>query len=85
MRLNSLLGISALVPSASLAATVPARGANRHYIEERDGVLHNVFQDSVSGMRTSFVNNSGICETTPGVNHYSGYISPTPDDNIWFW
>lgn len=34
---------------------------------------------------TSFVKNSGICETTPGVNQYSGYFSVAEDVNIWFW
>lgn len=28
--------------------------------------------------------NSGICETTKGVQQYSGYIS-VEDMNIWFW
>jgi len=35
-----------------------------------------------------YVKNSGICETFPGVNQYSGYISNTPntkDANTFFW
>lgn len=85
MRLNIVLGLSALVPLASSAATATNIGVNRRYVGERDGVLHNVFEDSATGVKTSFVNNSGICETTPGVNHYSGYISTSPSDNMWFW
>lgn len=33
----------------------------------------------------SFVNNSGICETTPGVNQYSGYVTVGDNMNMWFW
>ncbi|KAL8907385.1 MAG: hypothetical protein Q9207_001435 [Kuettlingeria erythrocarpa] len=31
------------------------------------------------------VKNSGICETTPGVNQYSGYLSVGTNMNMWFW
>lgn len=27
----------------------------------------------------------GICETTPGVNSYSGYIDIDPDVHVFFW
>ncbi|KAJ3812590.1 alpha/beta-hydrolase [Lentinula aff. lateritia] len=33
----------------------------------------------------SYVNNSGICETTPGVQQMSGYISVGKNMNMWFW
>ncbi|KAE8844111.1 hypothetical protein HRS9122_05214 [Pyrenophora teres f. teres] len=29
--------------------------------------------------------NPGICETTPGVNSYSGYVDLTPDIHVFFW
>ncbi|KAL1669760.1 Alpha/Beta hydrolase protein [Schizophyllum commune] len=29
--------------------------------------------------------NSGICETTEGVNQYSGYGDLSEDEHIWFW
>ncbi|KAJ3826667.1 alpha/beta-hydrolase [Lentinula raphanica] len=32
-----------------------------------------------------FVNNSGICETTPGVQQMSGYITVGQNMNMWFW
>lgn len=28
---------------------------------------------------------AGICETTPGVNSYSGYVDIAPDKHAWFW
>ncbi|KAJ3560892.1 hypothetical protein NP233_g10540 [Leucocoprinus birnbaumii] len=32
-----------------------------------------------------FVQNSGVCETTPGVNQASGYGDLTATESIWFW
>jgi len=48
---------------------------NRHYTEKRDGIVHTIFEDDATGGTMDFVTNSGICETTPGVNQYSGYFS----------
>jgi len=42
---------------------------------ERDGVKRTVFEHEATGAKIDFVTNSGICETTPGVNQYSGYLS----------
>lgn len=38
-----------------------------------------------SRANTDIVKNSGICETTSGVNQYSGYFSVAEDVNLWFW
>jgi carboxypeptidase D len=46
----------------------------RYFIEE-DGIKRTVFEHQDTGATIDFVTNSGICETTPGVNQYSGYIS----------
>ncbi|KAJ6581905.1 Alpha/Beta hydrolase protein [Mycena capillaripes] len=32
-----------------------------------------------------YVNNSGICETTPGVHTMSGYVDISPTVHTWFW
>ena len=48
-------------------------------------------KDTVNHTNTNstleFIHNSGICETTPGVDQYSGYLSMGKDGgmNIWFW
>jgi hypothetical protein len=60
--------------SASLAIASPEI-VDRHSFEVRDGVNHTVFEHAATGAKMSFVTNSGICETTPGVNQYSGYLS----------
>jgi hypothetical protein len=43
--------------------------------EVKNGVKHTVYEHAATGSRLSFVTNSGICESTPGVNQYSGYFS----------
>jgi hypothetical protein len=47
----------------------------KRYFVKRDGVDHTVFEHEATGATIDFVTNSGICETTPGVNQYSGYLS----------
>lgn len=47
--------------------------------------MYSVFEHASTGSRMEFVKNSGICETTPGVNQYSGYLSVGDDMNMWFW
>jgi hypothetical protein len=47
----------------------------KRYVVERDGVDHHVFEHDPTGSKIDVVKNSGICETTPGVNQYSGYFS----------
>lgn len=42
---------------------------------EVDGVKRTVFEHEATGAKIDFVTNSGICETTKGVNQYSGYLS----------
>lgn len=59
----------------------------RSYVK-RDGVEYTVFEHAATGAKLEFVTNSGICETTPGVNQYSGYLSVgTNMSELWrvFW
>ena len=51
----------------------------------KDGVTYTVFEHAATGAKMEFVKNSGICETTPGVNQYSGYLSVGSNMNMWFW
>jgi hypothetical protein len=44
-------------------------------ISEQDGVNRILFDHAETGATLDFVKNSGICETTPGVNQYSGYLT----------
>lgn len=58
---------------------------NKVSIFERDGRNFTVLEHAATGVNLEFVTNSGICEITPGVNQYSGYISIGPDQYTWFW
>lgn len=65
----ALLGLASLAVAAPSASTV-----HKRYVEERNGVTYNVFKRAGETSSLSYVKNSGICETTPGVNQYSGYL-----------
>jgi len=74
MRISSLtaLGLPCL---AALAAALPASSNDKRYTEINEGTNYTVFEHAETSAKLSFVTNSGICETTPGVNQYSGYLS----------
>lgn len=71
----------------ALAGTVFAAPftQDKRSIITRNGTTYNVFEHAETGARMEFVKNSGICETTPGVNQYSGYLSVGNNMNMWFW
>ena len=54
---------------------VPAHIRGKRSFHERDGVKRTVFEHEATGASLDFVTNSGICETTAGVNQYSGYLT----------
>lgn len=81
VQLPHVLAILAL-PTLSLAlpafderADVPPELKGKRSFVERDGVKRTIFEHEATGATIDFVTNSGICETTPGVNQYSGYLS----------
>ena len=88
--------LSSLVQLLSLAVALFVLPSHPHHISkgsqkdriaivERSGRNYTVFEHAATGVKLDFVTNSGICETTPGVNQYSGYISLDPDQHAWFW
>ncbi|KAK8036304.1 hypothetical protein PG993_008918 [Apiospora rasikravindrae] len=82
---SMVAGLSVIL--ATLAAALPSSTSHldKRYTEKRNGINYNVFEHADTGSKLSFVNNSGICETTSGVNQYSGYISVGTDMNMFFW
>lgn len=73
------------VAFASFVVAAPAIAHDKRSVVERAGVVYNVFEHAATGAKIEFVNNSGICETTPGVKQYSGYLSVGDNMNMWFW
>ncbi|KAL9601738.1 MAG: hypothetical protein Q9219_002349 [cf. Caloplaca sp. 3 TL-2023] len=69
----------------SLVTSSPIVTHDKRSFVERDGTNYTVFEHAATGAKLQFVKNSGICETTPGVNQYSGYLSVGTNMNMWFW
>jgi hypothetical protein len=70
------------VLGAVLAAGSLAAQLDKRYMVERGGVNYTVFEHAATGAKIEYVTNSGICETTAGVNQYSGYLSVGSDMNM---
>lgn len=79
----SLLVTTFLCAWISLAS--PTARHNKRSSIERDGIVYSVFEHAETGARIEFVENSGICEMTPGVKQYSGYLSVGENQDMWFW
>ena len=80
----ALLASATALADLSFAAPL-ANGKDKRSFVERDGVNYTVFGHAATGAKLEFVTNSGICETTAGVNQYSGYLSVGTNMNMWFW
>ena len=77
--------ITALLSLTSVTLASPAPKVDKRSFVERDGQNFTVFEHAATGAKLEFVTNSGICETTKGVNQYSGYLSVGTNENMWFW
>ncbi|KAF4620113.1 hypothetical protein G7Y89_g14707 [Cudoniella acicularis] len=78
-----LLSTQFQTASGSTILSPELRG--KRSIVERDGVTHTIFEHEATGAQLDFVKNSGVCETTPGVNQYSGYLNVGTNMSMWFW
>ena len=75
MRLSSLLA-SVAWASSVLGLAVPSTDILERAVPPLDlGTKHIEFKSEImADTKLRFVRNSGVCETTPGVNQLSGYI-----------
>lgn len=75
-----------LLLAASLVAAAPPKPKKlpRQLPAEPTGVTTITSPNNVT-IRYKEPGNSGICETTPGVNSYSGYVDLAPNTHAWFW
>lgn len=93
--IRSALCLLLAFPALSTASTwhtphsVPPRSSSssndKIFKREQNGVTYNVFEHRDTNSTLSFVQDSGICETTPGVTTYSGYLSVGTNMSMWFW
>jgi len=52
---------------------------------ETNGITYNVYEHAATNATLEIIEDSGICETTPGVKTYSGYLSVGTNMSMWFW
>ena len=86
MRFSSqVLSAGLALSSFALASPLPSdsEAKDKRSFVERDGANYTVFEHAATGAKLEFVTNSGICETTPGVNQYSGYLSVGTNMNMY--
>lgn len=80
-QVNMWLSFNKLLLLASVASTTSASPS----FVQRDGVDYTVYNHAATGSKLEIIKNSAICETTPGVNQYSGYFSVGQNMSMWFW
>lgn len=66
-----------LIASAlfGLGLALPKSAIDKTYKLVENDVEYNVFEHTATGSKLKYVSNSGICETTAGVDQHSGYLS----------
>ena len=68
----------------SLGSVTPAAIHRRQLPPEANG-LKTILSPSGVQIRYKEPGQAGVCETTPGVNSYSGYVDLAPDVHTFFW
>ena len=71
---------STLAPFAAASPTNSERQAPK-----RPSGVKKITSPNGSSIRYKEPGKEGVCETTPGVNSYSGYISLNETTNMFFW
>lgn len=69
----------------SVASRSASSGLNKMFKRETNGITYDVFEHAATNSTLEIVEDSGICETTPGVKTYSGYLSVGTNMSMWFW
>ncbi|KAM0205557.1 hypothetical protein ACHAQI_009117 [Fusarium lateritium] len=80
-----LLNLLAALALIGHGESTPAVTLDKRYTQKSNGIKYKVFEHAATGTKTKIVSNSGICETTPGVNQHSGYFSVGTNMNMFFW
>lgn len=77
-----LFSIAALLPAIN-GAFIPKNG--RRQVPADPTGVKTIHTPSNVTLRYKEPGKDGVCETTPGVNSYSGYIDIAPDLHTFFW
>lgn len=83
-----LIKLAVLLAGATAVLAVPAVSHPDLTIDSyttAEDISHNVVTDQAMNTTLDYVKNSGVCETTPGVNQYSGYLDIGDGNQMFFW
>ncbi|KAF9224939.1 alpha/beta-hydrolase [Gyrodon lividus] len=81
MRLDFIRSCVALIVGAALARAVSLTNDFEDFETRQIEVRSRIHNET----NLRYVKNSGICETTPNVTQYSGYIDVGTNMSTWFW
>lgn len=76
--------LAALLACATLAVARKPTLAERQLPKDPEGVM-TITSPQGASIRFKQPGKQGICETTEGVDDYSGYISLNEKTNMFFW
>ncbi|QRW08929.1 Serine carboxypeptidase [Ceratobasidium sp. AG-Ba] len=98
MRTLSVLGLAPLLPAALATRQFPivdgviggvpkteTLKVDSFVAYKPGGTLNSTITSAITLGKLRYVENSGVCETTPGVYQASGYADLTANQSIWFW
>nr|POE54182.1 carboxypeptidase s1 like a [Quercus suber] len=96
--LTSIATVALLALPASSATKWPAarRSVQRNVIEDKHNFKRQYFPANATDVKSFKTptgvtirykepGKDGVCETTPGVNSYSGYVDIAPNVHVFFW
>ncbi len=76
-----MFGISIILTLVSATVAIASRDhVDKRSFQVRDDANRIAFRDDATGATLSYVTNCDICENTPGVNQYSGYVTIGNDE-----
>ncbi|THY32661.1 peptidase S10, serine carboxypeptidase [Aureobasidium pullulans] len=80
-----LSSAAALLSATGVSALVPVLDKRQYFPANATGLKTITTPGSNVTIRYKEPGKEGVCETTPGVNSYSGYIDLAPDMHTFFW
>ena len=83
LKLSLLSNSFLLLPSIDTFTQVP--GLEPRQVPANATGVNTIKSPSGVTIRYKEPGKDGVCETTPGVNSYSGYVDLAPDAHTFFW